>query len=137
MEEYKATKACKDSKVIEADTRGAWVPPPRNVFKVNVDVAVFAQQKAVGIRVIVRDDMGRLEAVLSKRLDAPLGAMEAEAMSYETGLLFAKDIGIQEVVIEGDSLIIHRALSDDSNPPCSMSAIVQGMQELCEVFCKI
>ena len=63
--------------------------------------------------------------------------MEAEAMLYETRLLFAKDIGIQEVVIEGDSLIIHRALSDDSNPPCFVSAIVQGMQELYEVFYKI
>ena len=137
LEEYKATTACNDSKVTKVDTRGAWVPPPRNVFKVNVDAAVFAQQKAVGIGVIIRDDMGRLEAALSKRLDAPLGAVEAEAMAYKTRLLFAKDIGIQEVVIEGDSLIIHHALSDDSNPPISVSAIIQGMQELCEVFYKI
>ena len=70
-----------------------------------VDGAVFAQHRAVGNGVIFRDDMGRVEAALSKRLDAPLGAVEAEAMAYETGLLFAKDIGVQEVVIEGDSLI--------------------------------
>lgn len=51
---------------------------------------------------IVRDDRGRIEAAMSKRIDALLGAMEVEAMAYETGLIFAKDIGIQEFVIEGD-----------------------------------
>ena len=63
---------------------------------------VFAQHKAVGIGVIVRDDRGRIEAAISKRIDASLGAVEAKAMSYEIGLIFAKDIGIQEFVIEGD-----------------------------------
>lgn len=70
--------------------------------KVNVDGVVFAQHKAVGIGVIVRDDRGRIEAAISKRIDASLGAVEAKAMSYEIGLIFAKDIGIQEFVIERD-----------------------------------
>ncbi|KAL0011877.1 hypothetical protein SO802_006985, partial [Lithocarpus litseifolius] len=137
LEEYRAAMACMASEDTMVKARSVWVPPPRNVFKVNVDAAVFAQHRAVGIGVIVRDDLGRIEAALSKRLDAPLGAVEAEAMAYETGLIFAKDIGIQEVVIEGDSLIIHRALSDESKSPSSVSAIVQGMQELGEDFRKI
>ncbi|KAK9993483.1 hypothetical protein SO802_023186 [Lithocarpus litseifolius] len=86
---------------------------------------------------IVRDDRGRIEAAMSKRIDAPLGAMEAEAMAYETGLIFAKDIGIQEFNIEGDSLILHHALSDESKPPSFVSAIVQGMQEMCGEFRKV
>ena len=51
---------------------------------------------------IVRDNRGRIEAAISKRIDASLGAVEAKAMSFEIGLIFAKDIGIQEFVIEGD-----------------------------------
>ncbi|XP_075654690.1 uncharacterized protein LOC142624835 [Castanea sativa] len=137
LEEYRAATVCKAPKDIVADARSAWVPPPRNVFKVNVDGAVFAQNRAVGIGVIVRDDRGRMEAALSKRLDAPLGIVEAEAMAYEASLIFVKDIGVQEVVIEGDSLIIHRALSDDSKPPSSVSAITQVMKEMCEDFRKI
>ena len=66
-------------------------------------------------------------ALRSGSTPAPLGVVEAEAMAYEIGLIFAKDIGIHKFVIEGDSLIIHRALSAESKPPSSVSAIVQGM----------
>lgn len=128
---------CMATKETMAEARGVQVPSPGNVFKVNVDGVVFAQHKAVGIGVIVRDDRGRIEAAISKRIDASLGAVEAKAMSYEIGLIFAKDIGIQEFVIEGDQLIIHHALSDESKPPSSVSAIVQGMQELCGEFSKV
>ena len=36
--------------------------------------------------VVVRDDLGRVVAALSKRINAPLGAVEAEAKAFETGL---------------------------------------------------
>lgn len=91
----------------------------------------------MGIGVIVRYDKGIVEAAMCKRIDAPLGAVEAEAMAYKIGLIFAKDIGIQEVVIEGDSLILHRALSDESKPPSSVSTVVQEMQEMCGEFHKV
>lgn len=102
LEEYRVAMECMATKETMAEARGVWVPSPGNVFKVNVDGVVFAQHKAVGIGVIVRDDRGRIEAAISKRIDASLGAVEAKAMSYEIGLIFAKDIGIQEFVIEGD-----------------------------------
>ena len=56
------------------------------------------------IVVVVRDDLGRVVAALSKRINAPLGAVEAEAKAFETGLQFAKDIGVQDIILEGDSI---------------------------------
>ena len=82
----------------------------------------------------LRDEKGRLEAALSKKLPVPLGAVEVEAVAYEQGLLFARDIGIHNFIIEGDSLIIHHALSEVSTPPSSVAAIIQGMQEMCKEF---
>ncbi|KAL0010578.1 hypothetical protein SO802_005686 [Lithocarpus litseifolius] len=79
---------------------------------------------------------GRLEATLSTKIKAPCGAVEEEAMAYEAGLMFAKDIGIQDF-IEGDSLVIHQALCRASTLPSSVAAIVQGMQELCREFCGV
>lgn len=77
---------------------------------------------------IIQDDKGRLEAALSKKIKAPLGAVEADqAMAYEAGKMFAKDIGIQDFIIEGDSLVIHQALCETSTPPSSVAAVVQGM----------
>ena len=66
-------------------------PPPVTNFKVNVDGAIFSEQRAVGIGVVVRDDQGRVAATISKRINEHLGAMEAEAKAFEAGLQFAKD----------------------------------------------
>ena len=59
---------------------------------------------------VVRDDVGRVVAALSKCINAPLGAVEAEAKAFETGLQFAKDIGVQDIILEGDSIWIHHHL---------------------------
>ena len=107
---------------------------PTNIFKINVDGVVFMDQKVVGVGVIIRDDKGRIEAVMSKKIPILLGAVEAEAMANETGLIFVKDIGIHDFIVEGDSLIIHHAMCESSNPPSSVAAVVQGMQDMCKEF---
>ena len=89
LEEYKATNECMGTTTTRDEVKASWVPLPIHGFKVNVDGAVFKGQKTAGVGVIIRDDMGRLEAALSKKIKAPLGAVEAEAMAYEAGLLFA------------------------------------------------
>ena len=72
----------------------SWTPPPVTNFKVNVDGAIFSEQRAVGIGVVVRDDQGRVAATISKRINEHLGAVEAEAKAFEAGLQFAKDSGL-------------------------------------------
>ena len=125
--EFTEANAHMESTASVAEVRSTWVPPPSNVLKVNVDAAVFTSQRTVGVGVVIRYDKGRLEATMSKKILAPLGAMEAEAMAHEVGLVFAKDIGIQNLIMEGDSLIIHRALCEISDPPSSVTAIIQGV----------
>ena len=44
--------------------------------------------------------------VLSKKIDAPLGPLEIEAKAFEVGLQFTKDVGIHDLILEGDSLVI-------------------------------
>ena len=78
---------------LQVELRISWSPPPAKLFNVNDDRAAFAQS-VVGIGVIIRDDSGRVEAALSKKIYALLGAVEAKAKAFEVGLLFAKDIGI-------------------------------------------
>ena len=43
---------------------------------------------------------------MSKRLQVPLGALEIEAKALEVATIFAKDIGVQKVIFESDSLIV-------------------------------
>lgn len=73
-----------------------WMPPPWNKFKINIDGAVFASQKAAGVGVLVRDAAGSTIGAYSKKIWAPLGAVEVEAKTGEIGLQFTKDLLIQE-----------------------------------------
>ena len=91
----------------------------------------------MGLGIIIRDDEGRMEEALSKKIYALLGAMEAEAKAFEVGLLFAKHIGIQEFILEGDSLIVHHALYETSLPPSSVEPIIMGMHALSKDFCHV
>ncbi|KAL0007251.1 hypothetical protein SO802_008753 [Lithocarpus litseifolius] len=105
----------------------AWSPPRSGHYKINVDGAVFLKQKAAGVGVVIRDEEGRLEAALSKKIHVPLGAIEVEAKAFEMGLLFARDIDVRDVVLEGDSLIVYNALCNFSSPPSSIDTVVQGI----------
>ena len=60
----------------------------------------------MGIGVIIRDKEGKVKAALSKKINVPLGPVEAKAKAFEMGIQFAKDVGIRDVLIKGDSLIV-------------------------------
>ncbi|KAL0011505.1 hypothetical protein SO802_006613 [Lithocarpus litseifolius] len=81
-------------------------------------------QKAVGVGVVIQDDEGRLEAALSKKIPTPMGAVEAEAKAFETSLLFAMDVRVRDVILEGDLLVVYNALCNNSPPPTSIAAVV-------------
>ena len=61
-------------------------PVPPNRHKINVDDAVFKAQKAASVGVLIRDAEGTLIGACSKRIMAPLGAIEVEAKAIEFGL---------------------------------------------------
>ncbi|XP_023914729.2 uncharacterized protein LOC112026278 [Quercus suber] len=114
-----------------------WTPPRNGWFKINVDGAIFSKQKNVGIGVLIRDEWGRVEAAMSKKIKAPLGSMEVEAKALEVGLMLARDVGLQEVALEGDSLSLISALYGTAPPPASVEPIVMGVWDLCREFRRI
>ena len=74
-----------------------------------MDGAVFSDLKAVGFRAVIRDEKGCVVVALSRKFHTPLGTAEAEAKTVEMGLQFAKDIGVCDIILEGDSLNMYRA----------------------------
>ena len=107
-----------------------WSPPPRFLFKINVDGAVDKATRKAGVGVIVKDELGRAEVAMCRNLDAPLGAIETESKAIEVGLLFAQDIGIQDIVVESDYLIMIQDLKGTSAPPSVVSVVTQGILDL-------
>ena len=85
-------------------------PPPLGLCKINVDGALFPTKKLDGIGVVIRDQQDRLLAALCKKIRAQLGVLEVEAKAYEAGVLLARQLGLNDGVLEGDSLTVSNAL---------------------------
>ena len=77
-----------------------------------------------GVGILIRDVEGQLIGACSRKLEVPLGAIEAEAKAVELGLIFARDLSIQDFTLESDSLTLINALQDLSPPPSSIVALV-------------
>ena len=90
-----------------------WCPPQLGSYKVKVDGAVFTKQKQVGIRVVIRDSAGEVIVALSHKHARPLGALETEAKAMEVGIQFALDVGVRDLIFEGDALSICNALLEE------------------------
>lgn len=82
---------------------GQWAYPSLPWYKINVDSAVFENQQASGMGVVIRDHGCLVAATMSKRLNFPLEPLEVEAKAFEEAIDFAWDIGIRNAHFECDS----------------------------------
>ena len=130
LQEYKVAILIPDKP--EHNLIECWFPPEGSLYKVNVDGAVFSAQKESGIGVIIRDKASLVVATMSKKVKASLGPLEIEAKAFEVSLQFAKDMGLQEFILEGDSLNVYRALAGLSPSPAVVAPIVFGILDSCQ-----
>ena len=81
--------------------------------------------------------MGKVATALCRKLEAPLGPLEAKSKAFEARILFALCRGCTAVVLEGDSQVVVNALAGSSPPPSAVASIIQGVLELCRGFTQI
>ena len=73
---------CEKPTVAQTKEQPKWRPPQHGRYKINIDGAMFAAQKAAGLGVLIRDTEGRVVGVCNKKIMAPLGAVEIEAKAF-------------------------------------------------------
>ncbi|XP_050285282.1 uncharacterized protein LOC126724898 [Quercus robur] len=112
--------------------------PPRNPFcKINFDGALFQDQKMASIGVVIRNPGGHVIGALSDRIFLPATVDEVEALACRKAISFALDLGVENVVLEGDSKIIIQALNADSSCASSYGHIIEDIRVLALDFASI
>ena len=74
--------------------RTCWKPPPVDIFKINFDEAVSAEESCSGVGVIVRNREGLVIAAMSEKIPQILQPTKIEAMAATRALEFAREVGI-------------------------------------------
>ena len=117
--------------------QAVWTPPPTNLYKINVDGAVFTALGAAGVRFLIHDGNGNVIGACCKKFQAPFEAIEAEAKAIELALQMANDLLIQEFILESNSLILVNALKECSPPPIVVAAVVYNSLAASYDFCHV
>ena len=91
-----------------------WRPLEYPFFKANFNAAVFKSSSSAGIGVIIRDGMG--EAIGALIMPIPLANSVAtmEALACRRAVLFAKEIGLSDMIFEGDSVEVIQAIIQEN-----------------------
>ena len=105
-----------------------WQPPDEVTFKVNFDDAVFKSCNQAGLGVIVRDWRGEAIGALSTSVPTTQTIVELEAFTCHRVVLFAMELGLQDVVFEGDSLQVIQALNLDSTDHLTYGHILEDIR---------
>ena len=118
----------------ENQNGAAWKPPPPGSFKVNVDGALFSKSKLSSVGVIVRDEEGNVIAAMSRKKNLPLRVLELEAKALEIGVKLVKEVGLRDVVFEGDSQLIINAVHGIGEVEAPVQNIIQGVLRKAQGF---
>ena len=114
--------------------RTRWKPPPADIFKINFDGAIFAEDNCSGVGVVVRDRNGLVIAAMSEKIPQLLQPSEIEAMAATRALEFASEVGISEAILESDSLLVIKALATKDIGLAPYSLLIQDAYRCAQAF---
>ena len=97
----------------------------------------FAEKKCSGLGVIIRNQEGLVIASMSTRLPQQLQPIEIEALATSKALEFAREVGISKAVLEGDSLLVMKALKTKNAGLAPFGLLIQDSLTLSSGFSKL
>jgi ribonuclease HI len=95
---------------------------------VNVDAAIFSQSTRMGFGVVIRDHQGKLQAASRGFFERVQYPKIAEAMALRQALLFARDIGIQKIMVASDCLSLINKIRSPGLDISNVGAIVYDIK---------
>ncbi|XP_040990905.1 uncharacterized protein LOC121238126 [Juglans microcarpa x Juglans regia] len=90
-----------------------WEKPPTGVLKLNVDGAIFKDQHRARVGIIFRDAAGDVILAASKKEYVVNDLAKLELLAMLSGLQLCLPLGIEELILESDSLMMATQLEDE------------------------
>ena len=81
------------------------------MVKINFDGTIFPNRNIASLRIIIYNDYGLVMATLSQQIPLPTSVEMVEVLAARRALLFARELGFESLVDEGDSEIIIKAIN--------------------------
>ena len=75
---------------------------------------------------VIKNEKGELMGAMCKKISFPLRVFEAEETAAEEGIALARDLGLREVVIEGDASMVMSALVNLGQSLSSIKKLVES-----------
>ena len=72
--------------------------------------SIFDEIRSCGVGVDIRNEKGEIMGTMSKKLELPLGVLEIEIKAIEEGVVFAGDLGLKDIIIESDTMLVVKSL---------------------------
>ena len=95
------------------------------MYKVNVDGAKSDDDKPSSIGMIIRGDT---IAAMCMTLPGQYMSLEIETIALEKGVILAKEMGLQQIMIESDALTVVQSLAAGDKNGC-LGHLLQGISD--------
>ena len=89
---------------------GKWSTPPSGYLKCNVDAAIFCEQKAIGVGMIMRNEAAQVVGCHMRRINGFGSSTKAEAIGIREVVLWLEDKRVTQAIVEADAKAVVDAL---------------------------
>ena len=110
-----------------------WEPPLVGFYTINVDGAIPSTNGQSGVGLLIRDWNRRVIAAVSMSLPGGYSVEETEAIAVEQGLVLAKELDLEKIIVEGDSLLTIQAV-ETMDVRGVAAHIIKGIVQTCSSF---
>lgn len=104
---------CVPPPVQKGNIQQSWRPPGDDRLKINMDGSFFQSSLSGGWGFVMRNSTGQVVASAAGRVDHARNAPQTEAMACIHAIQAARDLGISEVELETDALLLIQAVNSD------------------------
>ena len=113
----------------QVSTQPHWSAPTQTQYKANFDGALFSSTNAASLGVVIRDNVGAVIGALSMCIPLPQLVATVETLACKRAVQFAAEIGLHEVIFEGDAAGVIQAIKNREADQSAHGHIVGDIQD--------